>query len=91
MPSADTRVMTAHVPIPLAEQVDDLAARLDRSRGWIVKQALAAFVEREEMRRNMTLQGLADVDAGRGVSHDQVKAWAASLSSDKPKPLPTWK
>jgi len=80
MPSTDTRVMTAHVPIPLAEQVDDLAARLDRSRGWVVKQALAAFVEREEMRRNMTLQGLADVDAGRGVSHDQVKAWAASRS-----------
>jgi predicted transcriptional regulator len=91
MPSADTRVMTAHVPIPLAEQVDDLAARLDRSRGWVVKQALAAFVEREEMRRKMTLDGMADVDAGRGVSHDQVKAWAASLSSSKPAPIPKWK
>lgn len=91
MPSADTRVMTAHVPIPLAEQVDDLAARLDRSRGWVVKQALAAFVEREERRRSMTLEGLADVDAGRGVLHDQVKTWAASLSSDKPEPIPTWK
>jgi predicted transcriptional regulator len=91
MPSVDTRVMTAHVPVPLAEQVDELAVRLERSRGWIVKQALAAYVEREELRRRMTLEGMADVDAGRGVSHAQVKAWAASLGTDKPQPMPSWK
>jgi predicted transcriptional regulator len=91
MPSADTRVMTAHVPVPLAEQVDELAIRMDRSRGWIVKQALAAFVEREELRRRMTMEAMADVDAGRGIAHAQVKAWAASLSTDKPQPVPSWK
>jgi predicted transcriptional regulator len=91
MPSPDTRVMTAHVPIPLADQVDELATRLDRSRGWIVKQALAAYVEREALRRRLTLEGMADVDAGRGVSHDQVKAWAASLGTDNPLPVPSWK
>ena len=37
----DTKVITAHVPLPLAEKVDELAARLERPRGWIVKQALA--------------------------------------------------
>ncbi|SEQ52325.1 ribbon-helix-helix domain-containing protein [Sphingobium sp. YR768] len=39
---AATRVITAHVPTDLADQVDALAARLDRSRGWIMKQALSA-------------------------------------------------
>ncbi|PLU37301.1 CopG family transcriptional regulator, partial [Sinorhizobium medicae] len=34
---------TAHVPLPLAEKVDQIAARLERSRGWIVKQALTAW------------------------------------------------
>ena len=37
-----TKVLTAHVPMPMAEKVDELSRRLDRSRGWIVKQALAA-------------------------------------------------
>ncbi|WP_304014038.1 ribbon-helix-helix domain-containing protein [Methyloversatilis discipulorum] len=37
--------MTAHLPVALVEQVDELAERLERSRGWVVKQALAAFVE----------------------------------------------
>jgi predicted transcriptional regulator len=80
--------MTAHVPIPLAEQVDELAAKLERSRGWVVKQALAAYVEREAERYRMTVEALADVDANAGVHHDDVKAWAASLSTDQPGSLP---
>jgi predicted transcriptional regulator len=88
MTTPKTRVMTAHVPILLADQVDQLATRLERSRGWIVKQALAAFIEQEEHRYRLTLEGLADVDAGRTVDHAAVEAWAASLDSDKPLPLP---
>lgn len=88
MPSTDTRVMTAHVPIPLAEQVDELAAKLDRSRGWVVKQALAAYVEREAERYKKTVEALAEVDAAVGVSHTEVKAWAAALGADKPGRLP---
>ncbi|HWK44191.1 MAG TPA: ribbon-helix-helix domain-containing protein [Stellaceae bacterium] len=78
--------MTAHVPLPLAEKVDELAGRLERSRGWIVKQALAAWVDQEEERRRLTLEALADVDAGRVVDHQTVQAWADSLGSDKPLP-----
>lgn len=89
MASPDTRVMTAHVPLPLAEQVDRIAASLERSRGWVVKQALAAYVEQEAERHQLTLEALADVDAGHGTSHDAVKAWATSLLTDQPTPLPT--
>ena len=62
MPSPDTRVLTAHVPAQLASQVERIAARLDRSRGWVVKQALAAWVHREEERQRLTLEALI----GRG-------------------------
>jgi len=37
----ETKVLTAHVPLSLSRKVDELAARLERSRDWIVKQALA--------------------------------------------------
>ena len=84
----DTKVITAHVPLPLAEKVDQLAARLDRPRGWIVKQALSAWVDLEEERRRLTLEALADVDAGRVIDHQAVQAWADSLGTDKPLPVP---
>lgn len=84
----DTKVLTAHVPLPLAEKVDQLAARLERSRGWVMKQALTAWVDQEEERRRLTLEAIADVDAGRVIDHQAVQAWAASLSTDRPQPAP---
>ena len=84
----NTKVLTAHVPLQLAEKVDQLAARIERSRGWIVKQALAAWIEQEEERRRLTLEALADVDAGRVIDHQAVQAWANSLDKKKPLPAP---
>jgi predicted transcriptional regulator len=36
----------------------------------------------------MTLEALADVDAGRVIDHQAIQAWAASLNSRKPLPPP---
>ena len=84
----ETRVLTTHVPLPLAEKVDELAARLERSRGWIVKQALADWIDREEERRRLTFEALADVDSGAVFDHQSVEAWAESLATDNPLPRP---
>ena len=88
MAPTDTRVLTAHVPLPLAEKVDQMAARLDRSRGWVVKQALSTWVAQEEERFRLTQEALADVDARHVTDHAAVQAWAASLSTDEPLPAP---
>jgi predicted transcriptional regulator len=86
--SAETKVLTTHVPLGLAEKVEVMAARLERSRGWVVKQALSAWVDQEEERHRLTLEALDDVDAGRVIDHAAVLAWADSLGSDKPLPSP---
>jgi predicted transcriptional regulator len=88
MAQSDTRVLTAHVPLPLAEKIDLLATRLDRSRGWVVKQALTAWVDQEEERDRLTHEALADVTSGRVIDHSQVAEWAESLATDKPLTLP---
>lgn len=84
----NTKVITAHVPLPLAEKVDEMAAKLERSRGWIVKQALVAWLDQEEERRRLTLAALADVEQQKVIDHESVEAWAASLDSDEPLPVP---
>ena len=88
MAQAETKVLTAHVPLPLAEKLDQIAIRLERSRGWIMKQALSAWVEQEEEHSRLTREAMADVDAGHIINHQEVQAWADSLSSDKPLPIP---
>ena len=88
MTQAATKVLTAHVPLPLAEKVDQMAARLERSRGWIMKQALSTWIAQEEERDRLTQEALADVDAGLVVDHLAVQPWADSLGTDQPLPLP---
>ncbi len=85
----NSKVLTAHVPLALADRVDQLASRLERSRGWIMKQALTAWVDQEDERRRLTLEALADVDAGRVIDHQSIQAWALSLTTDTPAPAPS--
>lgn len=85
---AETKVLTAHVPLVLAEKIDQVAARIERSRGWIVKQALSAWIDQEEERSRLTREALADVDAGRVIDHQAVQAWADSLGTASPLPVP---
>jgi len=85
----ESKAVTAHVPLELAAKVDAIAARRDRSRGWIMKQALTEWVTQEERRYQLTLEALADVDAGKSVDHEEVEKWAESLDTDEPVSLPS--
>jgi predicted transcriptional regulator len=71
------------VPLPLAKKVDKLAERLERSRGWIVKQALSAWIDQEEERHRLTLEALTDVDTGQVIDHQSIQNWADSLGPGK--------
>ncbi len=84
----ETKVVTAHIPVTLAENLDVMAQRLERSKAWIIKQALTAWVDQEEERHRLTLEAMADVDNGNVIEHQSVLAWAESLNTNKPLPLP---
>jgi predicted transcriptional regulator len=74
-----TRVITAHLDVRLARQLDTLAAELDRPRGWVVKEAVASYIATEEHRHQATLEALAELDAGEVVPHAEIEAWVRSL------------
>ncbi|AHF01205.1 CopG family transcripitonal regulator [Thiomicrospira aerophila AL3] len=88
MIQTETRVLTAHIPLDMANQIDQLAGKLERSKSWIIKQALASWIEQESLRERLTREALADVDEGNFVSHDDIQAWAMSLNSNQSKPTP---
>ena len=83
MTTVNTKVLTAHIPLPLADQIEAHANRLERSKGWIIKEALADWVDREEARDRLTQEALLDIDRGLFVSHEEVEDWLKDLKKGR--------
>ena len=54
----------------------------------LAQETDAADAARAERRRRLTLEGLADVDAGRLIDDEAMQAWADSLGTDRELPIP---
>ena len=61
----------------------DLAARLDRPKGWSSRKPLPRTSRSRTSVIASTLKALADVDAGRTLEHAEVEAWAARAAKPK--------
>ena len=71
--------------------LEELAKKLDRSKNYLINQAVKEFVHRqsmEEMRWLDTTQALESVKAGRLVESTEVSKWLKSWGSDSPKSPP---
>jgi hypothetical protein len=52
------------------------------------QHVLAAWVEQEEDRTRLTEEAMADVDQNALIPHEAMLAWAESLDTANPLPLP---
>ncbi|ECG6597847.1 transcriptional regulator [Salmonella enterica subsp. enterica serovar Poona] len=71
--------MSAQIPVELALAVENLAVELARSKSWVIKEALLSMLAERERRHQSIQAGLADVDAGRVVSHSDMVDFANRL------------
>jgi predicted transcriptional regulator len=79
--------LSKDVEVPL----EQLAKKLDRSKNYLVNQAIKEFVLRqsmEELRWADTIEALESVKAGRLVESKEVSEWLKSWGSDSPKSPP---
>lgn len=75
----------------LQEKLDATAERLRPSRGWIINEALRQYIEREERKQQMleeTEEAIADIQAGRVVSGEEVMKWLETWGTDNETPAP---
>ena len=66
-------------------KLDDVAQSLRRSKSWIINDALRHYIEREERRQRMlreTEEAIADLEAGRIVSGEEVMSWLESWGTE---------
>ncbi|AZO42845.1 hypothetical protein EJ076_17950 [Mesorhizobium sp. M7D.F.Ca.US.005.01.1.1] len=57
------------------------ASRGGRERGALMVKNRRISAEQEEELRRLTLEALADVDAGRVIDHQTVQTWVDNLDS----------
>ncbi len=70
--------LTAHVSEDFVRQIDLISRHLDRSRAWVIKEALKEYLERraqEGQRWAETLEAIEAADQGEVVPAEDVLAW----------------
>lgn len=78
-------ITTVRLQDEIEQEVEAIADKLHRSKGWVIKQALAEFIEKqklEQQRWNETLQAMESAAQGNVVSGDVVHEWLASWGTD---------
>ena len=72
----------------LDEKLSAVATRLDRSRSWVVQQALKEFIELQLWQMSAIEKGLRDAESGRVIAHEDVVAWVESWGQPDELPMP---
>ncbi len=65
--------------------LEKLAEKLDRSKNYLINQAIREFIERKvssDKRWSETLDAINSVRAGNLVDEDEVSAWLDSWGAD---------
>jgi len=71
---AESTTMTIRLDPEVKEKLGRIARDTRRSRSFLAAEAVAAFVDRELQIIEGIQRGLADMEAGRVVPHEQVVA-----------------
>ena len=67
-------VTTARFDPEIREQLDKMAEQMDRPRAWIIKEAVAQYLERETWYLAEMQKGRDDAEAGWVISHGEMAA-----------------
>ena len=73
--------LTAHVSYELIAEIDTVSERLDRSRAWVIKEAVREYLARRaenQKRWDETLEAIEAADRGELIAGDEVLRWVDS-------------
>lgn len=77
------RVVTAKLPDDLVSEMDELAQRMDRSKSWIVRQAVSEWLAEEGRRNDLTREAMKSVDEGSFLSQEDVEKHFAARRTQR--------
>jgi RHH-type transcriptional regulator, rel operon repressor / antitoxin RelB len=72
--AADTVVLTVCIPVALQQQLGTVAQAMERSRAWVIAQALEHFVAVQTWQVAEIHKALAEADAGDFAIAEEIAA-----------------
>jgi len=73
-----TETLSIRIDSATKKRLDALSKRSKRSKSFLAAEAIAAFVESEEWQFGELQAGIADLESGQGVSHENATKWLKS-------------
>ena len=68
------RSITVRVSDEIASKIDEVAGAMDRTRSWVMTDALNRYLSQEQQWLDDIRAGIAEHDRGEGVPHDEAMA-----------------
>ena len=84
-------VTTVRLQAETEQDLEAIANRLQRSKGWVINQALSEYIAKqqlEQVRWQQTLQAMESAAQGKVVDADEVHAWLNSWGSEDEQEAP---
>jgi predicted transcriptional regulator len=73
-----TETLSIRLDKETKKRLDALAKRSRRSKSFLAAEAIVAYVDSEEWQLGELQAGIAELDAGKGVSHENASKWLKS-------------
>jgi predicted transcriptional regulator len=80
---ASTEMLTLRIEQPLGRRLARLSKAMDRSKSWVVADALEKYLDDNHWQVEAIEAGVAAADAGDVVPHSQVKRLVRGLATER--------
>ncbi len=84
-------ITSVRIKDDLDESLKKIAEKKQRSKSWIINEAVAEYIVKDKVDSQKwldTLEGLEDIKNGRVIDGEEVLAWIESWGTDKELEMP---
>lgn len=85
-------VTTVRLQATVEESLEAIAKRLQRTKSWVINQAISEYIEKqklEELRWQQTLEAMESAVQGKVVDASEVHEWLASWGTNNELEAPS--
>jgi len=77
------QTITIRTQSQTVKKIGDIAQAMDRSRNWVIEDALKQYIDQQAWYLEGIQQAQASLEAGKGIPHEEVMAEISELINDR--------